>query len=231
MRHRIEHRIVFRNRTLGLVPALLVTVNNYQFEGPFMPRTLQKKSLSAFLVFALCVSTQVNADDLTQRIQKDLVVLGYDPGNVDGQATDTTVAAIAQFQAERGMPVTGEVSPLLAGVISAEVSKKASTTAASPASPVAATTPPVQDPEALRAAQQACLEQKMAESQAASKKKQGFGRLLSAVSRTAGQSGNSDLAQSASDVYSASATADDLTAAAKDFGLTDDEIAACQNPT
>ncbi len=196
-----------------------------------MPGSIKTKYLTAILVVALCASAQVNADDLTQRIQQDLVALGYDPGNVDGQVTDTTVAAIAQYQAERDMPVTGEVSPLLAGVISAEVAKKDNVTSTTPTSTAAPANAPVQDPEALRAAQQACLQQKMAESQAANKKKRGFGRLLSAVSRTAGQSGNSELAQSAGDVYSATATADDLTAAAKDFGLTDDEIAACQNPT
>jgi len=54
--------------------------------------------------------------------------------------------------------------------------------------------------------------------------------LLSAVSRSASRSGNYDLARTTGDIYSASATADDLSAAAKDLGLTDDDIAACQNP-
>jgi hypothetical protein len=67
-------------------------------------------------------------------------------------------------------------------------------------------------------------------SEAANKKKRGVGRLLSAVSRSASRSGNYDLARTTGDIYSASATADDLSAAAKDLGLTDDDIAACQNP-
>jgi peptidoglycan hydrolase-like protein with peptidoglycan-binding domain len=165
-------------------------------------------------------STPAYADDLTQRIQKDLVTLGYEPGNVDGEMTDGTVAAIAQFQAERDMPVTGEASPLLAGMISAEVAKKGK----------AATAAPAQDPAALRAAQQACLQEKMQQAEAANKKKRGVGRLLSAVSRSASRSGNYDLARTTGDIYSANATADDLSAAAKDLGLTDDDIAACQNP-
>jgi peptidoglycan hydrolase-like protein with peptidoglycan-binding domain len=169
-------------------------------------------------------STPAYADDLTQRIQKDLVTLGYEPGNVDGEMTDGTVAAIAQFQAEREMPVTGEASPLLAGMISAEVAKKGK--AATAATPAAAP----RDPAALRAAQQACLQEKMKQAEAANKKKRGIGRLLSAVSRSASQSGNYDLARTTGDIYSASATADDLSAAAKDLGLTDDDIAACQNP-
>ncbi len=89
---------------------------------------------------------------------------------------------------------------------------------------------PTQDPAALQAAQQACLQQKVEESQAANKKKRGFGSLLRAVTRTASQSGNYDLAQSTYDVYNASATADDLASAAKDLGLTEDDVAACQNP-
>jgi hypothetical protein len=75
------------------------------------------------------------------------------------------------------------------------------------------------------------LQQKMQEAQAANKKKRGFGRLLSAVTRTAGQAGNYDLARATGNIYSATATADDLSAAAKDLGLTEDDIAACQNPS
>ena len=86
------------------------------------------------------------------------------------------------------------------------------------------------DPAALQAAQNACLQEKVAAAQASQKKKRGLGRLLSAVTRTASRSGNYDLARSANDVYYAGATADDLSAAAKDLGLTDDDVAACQNP-
>jgi len=189
--------------------------------------------ISTMILFWFAVPTQATADELTQRIQKDLVALGYDPGNIKGETDDDTVAAIAQFQAERDMPVTGEVSPLLAGIMSAEVKKQRSGTAAPAASAptmTAAPAAPARDPAALQAAQQACLQQKIQESQAANKKKRGFGRLLSAVTRTAAQSGNYDLAQSTYDVYNASATADDLAAAAKDLGLTEDEVAACQNP-
>lgn len=179
-----------------------------------------KRTICVILLLIAGSSIPAYADDLTQRIQKDLVTLGYEPGNVDGEMSDRTVAAIAQFQAERDMPVTGEASPLLAGMISAEVAKKGKATTAAPA----------QDPAALRAAQQACLQEKMQQAEAANKKKRGIGRLLSAVSRSASQSGNYDLARTTGDIYSANATASDLSAAAKDLGLTDDDIAACQNP-
>lgn len=40
--------------------------------------------------------------------------------------------------------------------------------------------------------------------------------------------GNQDVSRTVGDVYSAGQTADDLSAAARDLGVTDDEIAACQ---
>jgi peptidoglycan hydrolase-like protein with peptidoglycan-binding domain len=181
--------------------------------------------LSALLLFAVSGVLPVAADELTQRIQQDLVALGYEPGKVDGEMTTDTTVAIAKFQAEHDMPVTGEVSPLLAGIMSAEVDKQAAGKAADTAAPAAQ-----RDPAELRAAQQACLQEKMEKAQAANKKKRGLGRLLSAVSRTASQTGNYDVARTAGDAYSAHATAADLSAAAKDLGLTDDDMAECQNP-
>jgi hypothetical protein len=74
------------------------------------------------------------------------------------------------------------------------------------------------------------LQEKIAAAQASQKKKRGFGSLMRAVTRTAGQMGNYDLYKTTSDVYSAGATAADLSSAAKDLGLTEDEVAACQNP-
>lgn len=85
------------------------------------------------------------------------------------------------------------------------------------------------DPAGLNAARQACLEEKIAAAEAAQKKKRGFGRLMNAAGRVASRFGNQDIAQVASDVYSAGATADDLAAAARDLGLTEEEIAECQN--
>lgn len=85
--------------------------------------------------------------------------------------------------------------------------------------------------DSAREKQQACLEEKVAAAQASQKKKRGFGRLMSAVTRTAGSFGNHDIAEKMGDVYSANATADDLAAAAKDLGLTEDDIVACKNPT
>lgn len=70
-------------------------------------------------MLVLAMLAPASADELTQRIQKDLVALGYDPGTISGEVTTDTTIAIAKFQAERDIPVTGEVSPVLAGILSA----------------------------------------------------------------------------------------------------------------
>ena len=120
----------------------------------------------AIVLLSVSFAATLAADELTQRIQKDLVSLGYEPGNTDGEMDTNTTVAIAKYQAEHDMPVTGEVSPLLAGIISAEADKKNAAAGAPTETATAA-----RDPEELRAAQQACLEQKMAAAQAASNKK------------------------------------------------------------
>jgi hypothetical protein len=92
----------------------------------------------------------------------------------------------------------------------------------------------VRDEAALQAAQQACLQEKYEAAQASQKKKRGLGRLMSAISRTSSQFGGggvaSTIGQVSNDVYSVTATADDLSGAAKDLGLTEDEVEQCRNP-
>ena len=61
--------------------------------------------------------------NLTQAVQFHLESLGYDPGQADGEASMQTSIAISQFQAEKGLEVTGEVTPQLAGILEAEVEK------------------------------------------------------------------------------------------------------------
>lgn len=96
--------------------------------------------------------------------------------------------------------------------------------------PVQAPSGAARAPDELEAARQACLQEKIAAAKAAQKKKSGFGKLMSAAARTASRFGNQDVAQIAGDVHAASATADDLAGAARDLGLTEDEIAKCDNP-
>lgn len=57
---------------------------------------------------------------------------------------------------------------------------------------------------------------------------------MRAASRTASRFGGSDSARAISqttyDVYNVNATAADLSSAAKDLGLTEDEVEQCRNP-
>lgn len=73
---------------------------------------------------AVSPSEELQSDDLTQMVQNHLQALGYDPGNTSGEMTMETTIAISQFQAEKGLEVTGEVSPQLAGMLSAEVDRR-----------------------------------------------------------------------------------------------------------
>lgn len=67
------------------------------------------------------MSKQLTTDDMTQSVQLHLQYLGIDPGNTSGEMSVDTQIAISEFQASKGMPVTGEVSPQLLGILSAEV--------------------------------------------------------------------------------------------------------------
>jgi peptidoglycan hydrolase-like protein with peptidoglycan-binding domain len=171
-----------------------------------------------------------NADELTMMVEKDLAALGYDTGPVDGEETMETVIAISKFQAENNLDVTGEVTPQLAGTLSAKAPNPGSVPVPPPAAAAAASTAATDDAAALQAAQQACLERKMAKAQEKAQTKRGLGRLMSAVTRTASQQGNYEVSAAAGDIYNANATADDLAAAAKDLGLSKNDIDKCQNP-
>lgn len=190
---------------------------------------MKRKMTAILFVLALILPGVGSADELTRIIQQDLVTLGYEPGNTDGEATTQTVVAISKFQAEHDLEVTGEATPQLAGVIKAAIRQQnePAPTAA------AAATAPAQDPAALDAARQACLQEKIARAQEANKKKRGFGSLMRAVSRTASRVGGNaayDIARTTHDIYDVNATAADLESAAEDLGLTESDLEECRNP-
>lgn len=62
--------------------------------------------------------------ELLRQIQQHLATLGYQPGNTDGVLDTRTRVAISQYQAEHGLPVTGEPSSGLATSLAAEVSRR-----------------------------------------------------------------------------------------------------------
>ncbi len=175
-------------------------------------------------VFML-VAVPAVADDLTKMVQTDLAALGYAPGNTNGDLDTATIVAISKFQAENDLEVTGEPSPQLAGILKAHL-KNGGALKAAAAKPAPK---PMTEAE-LQAAQQACIQEKVAAAQEAQKKKRGFGRLLNAAARTASRFGNNDVARVSHDIYSANATVADVNAAAKDLGISESELEECRNP-
>lgn len=69
-------------------------------------------------------ASELQSDNLTESVQKHLQALGYDVGETNGEMSMETTIAISTFQAEKGMEVTGEVSPQLLGLLSAEVDSR-----------------------------------------------------------------------------------------------------------
>ena len=194
-----------------------------------MPSQISRGLICVFFLIAAMAS----ADDLTMMVQADLATLGYDAGDANGEATTKTIVAISKFQAEHNLEVTGEVTPQLAGILKAEINKQNGTVRVGSSGAVAAA--PATDPAALQAAQQDCLQEKIAQAQASQKKKRGFGSLMKAVTNTAARlGGGSEFARQAAetsrDVYDVNATAQDWERAAEDLGLTTDDIEACRNP-
>jgi len=125
-----------------------------------------------------------------------------------------------------GGALLGAVTFKLAGILSA----RASGGAAAGASAAAA---PARTQAQLEQARQECLQEKIAAAQEAQKKKRGFGRLMSGIGRVANRFGGDfgqEMAEVSRDVYDVNATAADLSQAAKDLGVTEDEIESCRNP-
>ncbi len=191
-----------------------------------------RKAIWMLMVAVIFACGAAVADELTAIVQKDLVILGYDPGNVSGEISNETIVAISKFQAENDLEVTGEPTPQLAGIIKAKVAQR-NRAGGSGATAVAAA-PAGGDATALQAAQQACLQSKIEQAQSTQQQKRGFGSLMRAVARSAARFGNADMARDIAsvsrDVYDANATAADLESAAKDLGLTQTDLEDCRNP-
>lgn len=181
------------------------------------------------LLISLPAASQAN--ELTQMAQQELQALGYDIDNTDGESTTKTIVAISKFQAENDMEVTGEATPQLVGALRA--ASKPRMAPAQPATAAPATAAPQQQ-ASLEQRQQACLQEKQAAAQEKDKKKRGMMKLLSAVSRSSRQFGDGDtsraISQASNEAYNVNATSRDLDQAAKDLGLTPDEVEECRNP-
>ena len=73
---------------------------------------------------AIPPSSDLTTGDLTESVQLHLQALGYNVGDINGEVSLSTQIAISTFQAEKGLEVTGEVTPQLLGLLSAEVDSR-----------------------------------------------------------------------------------------------------------
>ncbi|MCB1687065.1 MAG: peptidoglycan-binding protein [Halioglobus sp.] len=191
------------------------------------------KAVFVATVLACTSAGQALGDELVQIVQQDLTTLGYDTGPADGEATTKTIIAVSKFQAEHNLEVTGEITPQLAGVIQAAISKQGNSTGSVQVAATAEVTPEQAQAD-LKARQEACLQEKVEAAQQASKTQSGLGKLFSAVTRSTSQYGSVEsvakINDTASQIYSAGATMGDLKGAAADLGISDSDIDACRNP-
>jgi len=81
-----------------------------------------------------------------------------------------------------------------------------------------------------QSAQQACLQEKIAaaqKAQEAAQKRRGLGSLIRAAARIGGSDVQQAVAEAQGDLYNINATVSDLESAARDLGLTDEDVASC----
>jgi len=76
-----------------------------------MLKTPAMKRTIAPLLLAVCVAGLVRADQTTQSVQQALKDQGFYYGNVTGDKSAETTAAIRRYQIRNGLQVTGEIDP------------------------------------------------------------------------------------------------------------------------
>ena len=69
------------------------------------------KRTVAHLVVALCVVGSVHADQTTQSVQQALQDQGFYHGNVTGEKSAETTAAVRRYQIRNGLQINGEINP------------------------------------------------------------------------------------------------------------------------
>ncbi len=76
-----------------------------------MLKTPAMKRTIAPLLLAVCVAGLVRADQTTQSVQQALKEQGFYYGNVTGDKSAETTAAVRRYQIRNGLQVTGEIDP------------------------------------------------------------------------------------------------------------------------
>src|SRR5256714_12073567 len=67
--------------------------------------------IMAHLLLAVCVAGLVRADQTVQSVQQALKDQGFYYGNVTGDKSSETTAAVRRYQIRNGLQVTGEMNP------------------------------------------------------------------------------------------------------------------------
>ena len=69
------------------------------------------KRLVVYLFVVLCVASSMHADQTIQSVQQTLKDQGFYYGNVTGEKSAETTAAIRRYQIRNGLQVTGDINP------------------------------------------------------------------------------------------------------------------------
>jgi peptidoglycan hydrolase-like protein with peptidoglycan-binding domain len=70
-----------------------------------------KRTIAHHLLVALCIASSVRADQTVQSVQQALKEQGFYYGDVTGDKTADTTAAIRRYQIRNGLQITGEINP------------------------------------------------------------------------------------------------------------------------
>lgn len=191
-----------------------------------MKRTLTARHWLTLPLLLGLLALPAHADEVLKSIQRDLAVLGYDPGPADGVTGIKTQLAIAKFEEANGLPVTGEASLAVAAAASnqAEAKRTGAAPAAAPAALQTASRhgndlPPAE----LAARRQACLDQAAQQAREQQQRKQSLRNLATMGARVAGRFSGVNAAE----IYQNVQTAEDIAGIANELGLTEAQVAAC----
>ncbi|PYJ03726.1 MAG: hypothetical protein DME95_10115 [Verrucomicrobia bacterium] len=99
---RIQKRRILAGRTRGRRRA---RIPSEDLIPPAMKRTI------VHFVVALCVASLVRADQTVQSVQQALKDQGFYYGEVTGDKSSETTAAVRRYQIRNGLQVTGETNP------------------------------------------------------------------------------------------------------------------------
>ena len=99
---RIQKRRILAGRTRGRRRA---RIPSEDLIPPAMKRTI------VHFVVALCVASLVRADQTVQSVQQALKDQGFYYGEVTGDKSSETTAAVRRYQIRNGLQVTGEINP------------------------------------------------------------------------------------------------------------------------